>query len=68
MHFYKERKAVNVPLFFIFVAMASMIEGVKFLQYNTGFNQILNSFELQSLRGISKLECGVLCEKKVCKL
>ena len=68
MYYYTERNTVSVPVVFIFVAMATMIEGIKFLQYNTGFNQKLSSSELQSSRGNSRLACGVLCEKKVCEL
>jgi hypothetical protein len=40
-------------------------EGVQFVEYSTGFNTNLKSYELLSVVTKSRISCGSICEMKV---
>ncbi|XP_060551277.1 fucolectin-like [Ruditapes philippinarum] len=69
MHFFSSGSVLMVSGFFIacVVVLNSIADGIKFVEYKTGFNPNLNLYILQATSGISRITCGALCDEKECK-
>jgi hypothetical protein len=67
MHFYSRISVLMVSGFFIacVVILNNIADGIKFVEYKTGFNPNLNLYILQASSGISRITCGALCDEKV---
>ncbi|XP_045179905.2 fucolectin-5-like [Mercenaria mercenaria] len=63
---YTFSKTLLYTIFVAFFAILTVAVNVQFVRYQTGFNPILNNFEMQSTVTCSRTECGSLCEVMGC--